>query len=143
MRGLGTIINALAIVIGGVLNNLSLVGNILIFCVGINLVWPRTIKVANLLPSLLVAGSFACENHGIQRATTRNLTKECDCMKKKLSVIAVIILVLAICVSAWFYGYYNHKSNDNLPTLAAIAEMSEADVNNLLPGYHIDQLREV
>ena len=55
MRGLGTIINALAIVMGGVLNNLSLVGNILIFCVGINLVWPRTIKVANLLPSLLVA----------------------------------------------------------------------------------------
>ena len=55
MRGFGTIINALAIVIGGVLNNLSLVGNILIFCVGINLVWPRTIKVANLLPSLLVA----------------------------------------------------------------------------------------
>lgn len=55
MRGLGTIINALAIVIGGVLNNLSLVGNILIFCVGINLVWPRTIKVANLLPSLLVS----------------------------------------------------------------------------------------
>ena len=54
MRGLGTIINALAIVIGGVLNNLSLVGNILIFCVGINLVWPRTIKVANLLPSLLI-----------------------------------------------------------------------------------------
>jgi uncharacterized membrane protein YqgA involved in biofilm formation len=38
-----------------VLNNLSLVGNILIFCVGNNLVWPRTIKVANLLPSLLVA----------------------------------------------------------------------------------------
>lgn len=55
MRGLGTIINALAIVIGAVLNNLSLVGNILIFCVGINLVWPRTIKVANLLPSLLIA----------------------------------------------------------------------------------------
>lgn len=55
MRGLGTIINALAIVMGGVLNNLSLVGNILISCVGINLVWPRTIKVANLLPSLLVA----------------------------------------------------------------------------------------
>ena len=52
-------------------------------------------------------------------------------MKKKLSVIAVIILVLAICVSAWFYGYYNHESNDNLPTLAAIAEMSEADVNSL------------
>ena len=38
-----------------VLNNISPVGNILIFCVGINLVWPQTIKVANLLPSLLVA----------------------------------------------------------------------------------------
>ena len=59
MRGLGTIINALAIVIGAVLNNLSLVGNILIFCVGINLVWPKTIKVANLLPSLLVAVALA------------------------------------------------------------------------------------
>ena len=47
-------------------------------------------------------------------------------MKKKLSVIAVTILILAICVSAWFYGYYNRKSNDNLPTLTAIAEMSEA-----------------
>ena len=51
---------ALAVVLSGfmtdaVLNNLSLVGNILIFCVGINLVWPRTIKVANLLPSLLIA----------------------------------------------------------------------------------------
>ena len=51
---------ALAVVLSGfmteaVLNNLSLVGNILIFCVGINLVWPKTIKVANLLPSLLVA----------------------------------------------------------------------------------------
>ena len=64
-------------------------------------------------------------------------------MKKNLLASSGIILVLAICVSAWFYGYYNHKSNDNLPTLAAIAEMSEADVNNLLSGYHIDQLREV
>lgn len=64
-------------------------------------------------------------------------------MKKKLSVMTVIILALAICVSAWFYGYYNRKSNDNLPTLTAIAEMSEADVNSLLPGYNIDQLREV
>ena len=63
-------------------------------------------------------------------------------MKKKLSVMTVIILALAICVSAWFYGYYNRKSNDNLPTLTAIAEMSEADVNSLLSGYHIDQLRE-
>jgi len=34
---------------------LSLVGSILIFCVGINLVWGKKIKVANMLPALVVA----------------------------------------------------------------------------------------
>ena len=37
------------------LGNLSLVGNVIIFCVGINLVWGKKIKVANLLPAILVA----------------------------------------------------------------------------------------
>jgi uncharacterized membrane protein YqgA involved in biofilm formation len=37
------------------LANLSLVGNVLIFCVGINLVWDKRVKVANLLPGILVA----------------------------------------------------------------------------------------
>lgn len=37
------------------LDNLSLVGSILIFCVGINLLWGKKIKVANLLPSLVIA----------------------------------------------------------------------------------------
>ena len=37
------------------LANLSLVGNVLIFCVGINLVWDKKVKVANLLPAILVA----------------------------------------------------------------------------------------
>lgn len=37
------------------LANLSLVGNILIFCVGINLVWGKKVKVANLLPAILIA----------------------------------------------------------------------------------------
>lgn len=37
-----------------ILKNLSLVGSILIFCVGVNLVWPKTIRVANLLPALAV-----------------------------------------------------------------------------------------
>lgn len=39
----------------GALANLSLVGNVLIFCVGINLVWGKKVKVANLLPAILVA----------------------------------------------------------------------------------------
>lgn len=37
------------------LANLSLIGNILIFCVGINLVWGKKIKVANLLPAIIIA----------------------------------------------------------------------------------------
>jgi len=35
--------------------NLSVVGNILIFCVGINLVWGKTIRVANLLPAVVLS----------------------------------------------------------------------------------------
>ena len=41
------------------LANLSLVGSILIFCVGINLVWGKLVKVANLLPAVVVAVIFA------------------------------------------------------------------------------------
>ena len=37
------------------LSNLSLVGNVLIFCVGINLLWGKKIKVANLLPAIVFA----------------------------------------------------------------------------------------
>lgn len=37
------------------LSNLSLIGSILIFCVGINLVWGKQIRVANLLPAIVVA----------------------------------------------------------------------------------------
>jgi uncharacterized membrane protein YqgA involved in biofilm formation len=37
------------------LANISLVGNVLIFCVGINLVWDKKVKVANLLPAIVVA----------------------------------------------------------------------------------------
>ena len=35
------------------------------------------------------------------------------------------------------------KNTDNLPTLTAISEMSEAEVNSLLPGYKINQLKSV
>ena len=39
----------------GALANLSMVGNVLIFCVGINLVWDKKVRVANLLPSIVAA----------------------------------------------------------------------------------------
>ena len=34
---------------------LSVVGNVLIFCVGVNLVWGKKIRVANLLPAVVLA----------------------------------------------------------------------------------------
>lgn len=41
------------------LNNLSLVGSVLIFCVGINLLWGKKIRVANLLPAIVLAAAAA------------------------------------------------------------------------------------
>jgi hypothetical protein len=57
-------ITLLAGLISGVMSdaallNLSITGNILIFCVGLNLLWPNKIKVANMLPTLIFAIAFA------------------------------------------------------------------------------------
>lgn len=41
------------------LTNLSLIGSILIFCVGVNLIWGKKIKVANLLPAIVFAVAAA------------------------------------------------------------------------------------
>ena len=35
--------------------NLSMIGSILIFCVGVNLIWGKTLRVANMLPAVLFA----------------------------------------------------------------------------------------
>lgn len=37
------------------LANLSLIGSILIFCVGLNLIWGKKVRVANLLPAIVIA----------------------------------------------------------------------------------------
>ena len=37
------------------LSNLSMIGSILIFCVGINLIWGKKIRVANMLPAIVIA----------------------------------------------------------------------------------------
>lgn len=41
------------------LSNLSLVGSIMIFCVGANLLWDLKIRVANMLPALIIAVVWA------------------------------------------------------------------------------------
>ena len=50
---------ALAAVLSGfmtepMLDAISMTGGILIFCIGFNLMWPKVIKVANLLPALVI-----------------------------------------------------------------------------------------
>ncbi len=41
------------------LSNLSLTGSMLIFCVGVNLIWGKKIKVANMLPTMVFAVVWA------------------------------------------------------------------------------------
>lgn len=41
------------------LANLSLVGSVLIFCVGVNLVWGKKVRVANMLPAVVLAVAAA------------------------------------------------------------------------------------
>lgn len=41
------------------LHNLSLTGSVLIFCVGLNLIWGKKVKVANMLPTIVVAVLWA------------------------------------------------------------------------------------
>jgi len=48
-------------------------------------------------------------------------------MKKKISILLLFMLTVTAAAGAWFYGYYNRKINDNLPTFALIAEMEEPE----------------
>lgn len=41
------------------LSNLSLIGSVLIFCVGVNLVFGKKVRVANLLPAVVLAAAVA------------------------------------------------------------------------------------
>ncbi|MDM8302862.1 DUF554 domain-containing protein [Collinsella tanakaei] len=41
------------------LANLALVGSMLIFCVGVNLIWEKTFKPANMLPAVVIAVAWA------------------------------------------------------------------------------------
>jgi len=40
-------------------NYLSMVGSIMIFCVGVNLIWGKKVRVANMLPSIVIAVIWA------------------------------------------------------------------------------------
>lgn len=51
------------------LASLSMVGGLLIFCVGVNLVWGQKVRVANMLPAILVAPHPDVPAHRLVRAT--------------------------------------------------------------------------
>ena len=64
-------------------------------------------------------------------------------MKKKVKIVIIILLIVVLAVCAWFIGYHTRKSQDNLPSLESIAEMDEADINDLIVGYRNYQLDDV
>jgi len=64
-------------------------------------------------------------------------------VKKKVKIVIIILLIVVLAVCAWFIGYHTRKSQDNLPSLESIAEMDEADINDLLVGYRNYQLDDV
>jgi len=41
------------------LGNISMIGSVMIFCVGVNLVWGKLLRVANMLPALIFAAAAA------------------------------------------------------------------------------------
>lgn len=43
----------------GAMGNLSMIGSVLIFCVGVNLVWGKKLRVANMLPAVVLAVAAA------------------------------------------------------------------------------------
>lgn len=68
-------------------------------------------------------------------------------MKKKALFVLAIILIAVLCASAWFYGYYKRKSNDNIPSkelMISYYQNKGADyATEQLQGYKNAQLMEV
>ena len=61
LQGLATVLATIIqpILTDAALTNLSLVGSMMIFCVGINLLWKNKIRVANMLPTIIFAVAWS------------------------------------------------------------------------------------
>lgn len=61
--------------------------------------------------------------------------------------ILLVLLVASIAVGAWFYGYYNHKNLDNVPSkelmVTYLKENGEEYASEMIEGYPVDGLWEV
>lgn len=66
---------------------------------------------------------------------------------KKRGIILTILLVIVLGISAWCYGYYNRKSNDNIPSkelMVSYCQNQGVDyASEQLQGYKNTQLMEV
>lgn len=60
-------------------------------------------------------------------------------MKKKLLILLAILIVMALAIAAWFYGYYHHKNWDNIPSkeimLGYLKEQGEGYATEKIEGY--------
>lgn len=66
-----------------------------------------------------------------------------DKSMKKSRLFTVIGVVIALCIAIALYMFVSPKSTKNIPELSSIAQMEEAEVNQLIVGYSRNQLIEV
>lgn len=67
-------------------------------------------------------------------------------MKKKIMIV-IAVLIIALGIVAWFYGYYNRKNLDNIPSkeimVRYLQEKGEQYATEQLIGYSRDSLRYI
>ena len=65
-------------------------------------------------------------------------------MKKKVISLLAVLLLIAVSVCAWFWGYHNRKSLDNIPSkelmVTYLEEKGETYASGKIEGYSLDAL---
>ena len=64
-------------------------------------------------------------------------------MQKRGRILLLALVLLALAVGLWLYGYPPGRNSGRLPSLAQVAGMEEAELNRQLAGYRRQQLAEV
>lgn len=68
-------------------------------------------------------------------------------MKKTTSRILLLLLISTLAASIWFYGYFNRKNPDNIPSkelmVSYLTEKGESFAAEKIQGYSVDALTTV
>ncbi len=68
-------------------------------------------------------------------------------MKKAILIVLAVLIVISTCAGLWLFGYYNNKSNDNIPSkelmVTYLNEKGESYATEKIKGYKPSQLAEV